>query len=75
MQFNAKRYTGFLKLMGYPDIPSDIPLSYPIVESFRLPLLAMSHVDFPFNVLGSVLARNSTTVTRAMAPDEKLTYR
>jgi hypothetical protein len=30
---------------------------------------------FPFNVLGSVLARNTTTMYRAVAADEKLLYR
>ena len=38
-------------------------------------MLAMSHPDFPFNVLGSVLARNKTVVRRPIASDEELTYR
>lgn len=34
----------------------------------------MSHADFPFNVLGSVLARNKTVVRRPFANDERLLY-
>jgi hypothetical protein len=30
---------------------------------------------FPFQILGSVLARNTTTMMRAVAVDEKLVYR
>jgi hypothetical protein len=30
--------------------------------------------EFPFNVLGAVLARNSSTMTRPIASDEALTY-
>lgn len=38
------------------------------------PRMAMSHADFPFNVLGSVLARNKTVVRRPFANDERLLY-
>lgn len=48
---------------------------YPIAESFRLSMYAMSHPDFPFNVLGSVLARNKTEATRPIGADEALVYR
>jgi hypothetical protein len=34
----------------------------------------MSHVNFPFNVLGAVLARNSTRLVRALQVDDLLTY-
>jgi hypothetical protein len=37
-------------------------------------MLAMSHPHFPFNVLGAVLARNSSRMLRAIQIDEKLTY-
>lgn len=53
---------------------SQVPLSYPFVEAFRLAMLAMSHPHFPFNVLGAVLARNSSRMLRAIQIDEKLTY-
>jgi hypothetical protein len=53
---------------------AQVPLSYPFVEAFRLSMLAMSHVNFPFNVLGAVLARNSTRLVRAIQVDELLTY-
>ena len=35
--------------------------------------MALPH--FPLNVLGSVLARNSTVVYRPLHPDEWLTYK
>lgn len=57
------------------DAVVQVPICYPFIESFRLSLLAMSHRDFPFNVLGAVLARNTSTVYRKLAADEALTYR
>lgn len=51
-----------------------MPLSYPFVEAFRLSMLAMSHPNFPFNVLGAVLARNSSRLVRAVGVEELLTY-
>ncbi|GBF87469.1 hypothetical protein Rsub_00180 [Raphidocelis subcapitata] len=68
------RYAAFLRLAGFDAPPAALPLMYPIVESFRLSMLAMSHPAFPFNVLGSVLARNATEAERAIAPDEALAY-
>jgi hypothetical protein len=56
-------------------LPVQIPLSYLFVESFRLTMLAMAHPDFPFNVLGSVLTRNCSTLYRPLAATEALTYR
>jgi hypothetical protein len=73
--FAQKRYAGFLKLMGYKEVPSDVPLTYPIVEAFRLAMLSMSHPDFPFNVLGAVLARNSVYVSRPLTAMDKLVHR
>lgn len=73
--FDAARYASFLRLVGFDGPPKDAPLTYPIAESFRLSMLAMSHPDFPFNVLGSVLARNRTEVKRPLASDEELLYR
>lgn len=75
MHFDARRYVTFLRLVGFDDTPKAVPLMYPIVESFRLSMLAMSHRDFPFNVLGSVLARNRTETKRPIAVDEKLVFR
>jgi hypothetical protein len=37
-------------------------------------MLAMSHPNFPFNVLGAVLARNCSKLVRAIQVDELLTY-
>lgn len=51
-----------------------VPLLYPFVEAFRLSMLAMSHVDFPFNVLGAVLARNSSRLARPLQLADRLTY-
>lgn len=55
-------------------LPSQVPLCYPFVEAFRLAMLAMSHPHFPFNVLGAVLARNTSRMLRDIQIDEKLTY-
>jgi hypothetical protein len=74
LPFDPSRYAGFLRLAGFKAAPKSVPLMYPIVESFRLSMLAMSHPDFPFNVLGAVLARNTTEVARPIAVDEKLAY-
>lgn len=54
---------------------AQVPLSYPFVESFRLCMLAVAHKDFPFPVLGAVLARNTSKMARPIAADEALTYR
>ncbi|WIA39673.1 hypothetical protein OEZ86_005738 [Tetradesmus obliquus] len=72
--FSTSRYAAFLKLVGYKAVPQQVPFSYPFVESFRLSMLAMSHRDFPFNVLGAVLARNSSSMSRPIRSDEALTY-
>jgi hypothetical protein len=37
-------------------------------------MLAMSHVDFPFDVLGAVLARNSSRLARPLQLEDRLTY-
>ena len=52
-----------------------VPIMYPIVESFRLVMQSMMMPAFPFNVLGSVLARNTAVMYRNISPDEKLLYR
>eukprot|EP00878_Enallax_costatus_P001490 GHUV01001641.1.p1 GENE.GHUV01001641.1~~GHUV01001641.1.p1 ORF type:complete len:327 (+),score=76.16 GHUV01001641.1:118-1098(+) len=73
-RFDASRYAGFLKLVGCSGLPDQVPICYPFIESFRISMLAMSHRDFPFNVLGAVLARNTSTLYRKLAADEALTY-
>ncbi|KIZ05180.1 hypothetical protein MNEG_2779 [Monoraphidium neglectum] len=73
--FDTQCYATFLRLAGYDVPPKDAPLMYPIAESFRLSMLAMSHPDFPFNVLGSVLARNRTEAKRPLASEERLLVR
>ncbi|KAI8475531.1 MAG: hypothetical protein J3K34DRAFT_517346 [Monoraphidium minutum] len=74
-RFDPARYASYLRLAGFAGPPpTGAPLTYPIVESFRLCMLAMASPAFPFNVLGSVLARNSTTVARPLAADEALIY-
>eukprot|EP00879_Flechtneria_rotunda_P022043 GHRR01023254.1.p1 GENE.GHRR01023254.1~~GHRR01023254.1.p1 ORF type:complete len:114 (+),score=26.97 GHRR01023254.1:99-440(+) len=65
----------WLVLTSAPVRPEQVPLSYPFVEAFRLSMLAMSHKDFPFNVLGAVLARNSSIFMRPLHADEALTFR
>ncbi|MEW5297240.1 MAG: hypothetical protein WDW36_000464 [Sanguina aurantia] len=70
------RFSKFLSLAGFDEgLNGRSPLSYPIVESFRLCIQAMLLPSFPFNILGSVLARNRTLMVRAVAADEKLVYR
>ncbi len=69
------RYAAFIRLMHFKDTPSEVPLTYPIVEAFRLTMLSMTHPDFSFNVLGSVLARNSTWMLRPLTVDESLVHR
>ncbi|KAL6752969.1 hypothetical protein V8C86DRAFT_2737697 [Haematococcus lacustris] len=69
-----QRLAAFLQLAGFNSSQGPLPLSYPIVEAFRLVIQAMLLPDFPFNVLGSVLARNTTTVYRAMTADQPLIY-
>jgi hypothetical protein len=71
---DTARYAAFLRLVGFDAPPKDLPLMYPIAESFRLSMMAMSHPDFPFNVLGSVLARNKTECARPLAAGEALTF-
>jgi len=71
---STARVAAFMRLAGWEATPKSLPLMYPFVESFRLGMLAMSHPDFPFNVLGSVLARNTTEVSRAIGTDEALLY-
>ncbi|KAJ9507188.1 hypothetical protein QJQ45_004811 [Haematococcus lacustris] len=70
-----QRLAAFLQLAGFNSSQGPLPLSYPIVEAFRLVIQAMLLPDFPFNVLGSVLARNTTTVYRAMTAEQPLIYR
>lgn len=71
--FNDKRLCSYLHLMGLP--PSiDVPLMYPIVESFRLIIQAMLLPAFPFNVLGSVLTKHTTTTFRPIRPNELLSF-
>lgn len=74
VRLDAKRYATFLRLVGFQAPPRDVPLMYPIAESFRLSMLAMSHPDFPFNVLGSVLARNRTETRKPIASDAELVF-
>jgi hypothetical protein len=52
-----------------------VPLNYPFVECFPLAMLAMSHPDFPFPVLGAVLARNTTRCSRPITLEDKLIFR
>ncbi len=75
---DLRRLVGFMRLAHFGDASTaaaGVPLSYPIVEAFRLIIQAMVLPAFPVSVLGSVLARNTTTLTRALTPDDKLTYR
>lgn len=74
VSFDVPRYHAYLKLVGFKEPPPQVPLSYPFVEAFRLSMLAMSHVDFPFNVLGAVLARNSSRMARPLQLEDRLTY-
>ena len=63
--------------LNIPSLPWDlqVPLMYPIAESFRICIQVMSLPQFPLNVLGSVLARNRTEVLAPLKPGERLLYR
>jgi hypothetical protein len=75
LTFSPRKYASFLRLVGYPDVPSSLPITYPIVEAFRLVLLVLAHPDFPFSVLGSVLARNKIYVATPLSLESPLIHR
>ncbi|GIL85479.1 hypothetical protein Vretimale_13393 [Volvox reticuliferus] len=75
VHFSATRLRHYLTLAGFMSgTAGDVPLMYPIVEAFRLVMQAMLLPAFPFNVLGSVLARTQVVALRRIAADEKLMY-
>jgi hypothetical protein len=53
----------------------DVPLMFPIAQSFRLNLALMFLPEFPVGVVGSVLARTKSIMYRALRSDELLQYR
>ncbi|GLI61770.1 hypothetical protein VaNZ11_004238, partial [Volvox africanus] len=75
VHFSATRLRQYLTLAGFiSGTAGDVPLMYPLVEAFRLVMQAMLLPAFPFNVLGSVLARTQVVAIRRIAADEKLMY-
>mmetsp|Transcript_35611 Transcript_35611/g.79151 ORF Transcript_35611/g.79151 Transcript_35611/m.79151 type:complete len:369 (-) Transcript_35611:650-1756(-) len=74
--FKPSTLRAFRALVRHDRLPyGEVPVMYPIVESFRLCIQAMLLPQFPVNVLGSVLARNRMELYRALSPSEKLVYR
>lgn len=62
----AARYQ---QLADFDALPGgEVPMTFPLVESFRLTMQALLAPDFPFNVLGSVLARNVTVMHKPIVP-------
>lgn len=69
------RLRAYLALAGFAGgTAGAVPLLYPAVEAFRLAMQAMLLPAFPFNVLGSVLARTRVVALRRVAADEKLLF-
>lgn len=75
LPFDTARYASFIRLMGYSDVPSQLPLTFPVVEAFRLTMLCLAHPDFPFNPLGAILARNAVRVARPLTLEDELLWR
>ncbi|KAG1671772.1 hypothetical protein FOA52_000149 [Chlamydomonas sp. UWO 241] len=74
--WSLQRLAAFRDIVRHTALPSDeVPVMFPIAESFRLFMQAMALPQFPLSVLGSVLARNRTEVYRAMRLDEKLMFK
>jgi len=76
VRWDLMRLGAFRGLVGHRQLPvAEIPLMYPIAESFRLYIQAMALPQFPLNVLGSVLARNRTEVFRELRADDVLLFK
>ena len=80
MGLSASTYATFLTLCTQPGSSmsldgSSVPLMYPIVEAFRLVMQCLLMPQFPFNVLGSVLGRNTAVLHRPLSLTDKLLYR
>lgn len=52
----------------------DVPVMYPIVEAFRLVLMALTHPAFPCNVVGSVLGSTHVVVRRPLLRSDCLKH-
>eukprot|EP00197_Chlamydomonas_leiostraca_P002717 CAMPEP_0202857906 /NCGR_PEP_ID=MMETSP1391-20130828/666_1 /ASSEMBLY_ACC=CAM_ASM_000867 /TAXON_ID=1034604 /ORGANISM="Chlamydomonas leiostraca, Strain SAG 11-49" /LENGTH=328 /DNA_ID=CAMNT_0049536769 /DNA_START=189 /DNA_END=1176 /DNA_ORIENTATION=+ len=74
VRFDAPRLAAFHRLACYPSTSGSTPLMYPICQAFRLNIQAMLLPAFPYPVLGSVLARHTTVMTRAVGAEEALVY-
>eukprot|EP00198_Chlamydomonas_reinhardtii_P008742 XP_001698079.1 predicted protein [Chlamydomonas reinhardtii] len=73
--FGHSRLRRYLALAGFSEgTAGAVPLMYPVVEGFRLVIQCMVLPAFPFNVLGSVLARTRVVALRRVGAEEKLTY-
>ncbi|KXZ45866.1 hypothetical protein GPECTOR_50g660 [Gonium pectorale] len=75
VHFSGTRLRRYLALAGFSGgTAGQVPLMYPIVESFRLFMQCMLTPVFPFNVMGSVLAGTRVVALRAVGAEEKLIY-
>ncbi|KAG2432414.1 hypothetical protein HYH02_012985 [Chlamydomonas schloesseri] len=75
VHFGHSRLRRYLGLAGFSEgTAGAVPLMYPVVEGFRLVIQCMVLPVFPFNVLGSVLARTRVVALRRVGAEEKLTY-
>ncbi|KAG2439596.1 hypothetical protein HXX76_004948 [Chlamydomonas incerta] len=73
--FGHSRLRRYLALAGFSEgTAGAVPLMYPVVEGFRLVIQCMVLPAFPFNVLGSVLARTRVVALRRLGAEEKLSY-
>ncbi|GAX77976.1 hypothetical protein CEUSTIGMA_g5418.t1 [Chlamydomonas eustigma] len=73
--FDLKTLSKFKLITGNSSpLTSEVPLLYPIVESFRLCMQVMALPRFPLNVLGSVLARNRAEFFQPIHPTDRLVY-
>ena len=75
IMLDRTRLTRFRHLVGHASKSQDIPLLYPVTESFRLMIQSMLLPSFPFSILGSVLLKSRLVMLRPLTETEKLGWR
>lgn len=71
---DKNRLAMFKKIVGHAS-KSEVPLLFPITESFRLVIQSMLLPSFPVNILGSVLLKSRHVLLRAIGEGEKLSWK
>ena len=71
---DKNRLARFKKLVGHAN-KSEVPLLYPVTESFRLVIQTMVLPSFPVNILGSVLMKSRHVLLRSINEGEKLSWK